>query len=150
MPDITELEQELSRQLGVRRGWRRMERRAVRSHELMLLKLLRNWSADCAELWFTGRRAGGELLPALRWVTADHELVLAGVGLYLPASAAGSPFHLVGAGRYGRGWWLSLSNAGAAVTVLGSHLVVLPRESGGRGRPGPGVPVDLSRGLVPA
>ncbi len=66
----------------------------------------------------------------------EHRLALAGTTLgacagLCPPPGLGSPVTaLSDAGRYGRAWWLTLAVGGGAVTILGSHLHLVPDAYG--------------------
>jgi hypothetical protein len=61
-----------------------------------------------------------------------HRLALAGTAsgacaALCPPLGLGSPATVLsGAGRYRRAWWLTLTVGGGAVTVLGSHIRLIP------------------------
>jgi hypothetical protein len=65
-----------------------------------------------------------------------HRLALAGTtfdacaGLCPPRGTGAPAVVLSDAGRYGRAWWLSLTVGGRAVTVLGSHIRLIPHPYG--------------------
>jgi hypothetical protein len=66
----------------------------------------------------------------------EHRLALAGTApgasaALCPPGDLGPPaIVLSDAGRYGRAWWLTLGLAGSAVTVLGSHIHLIPHTYG--------------------
>lgn len=106
-----------------RRSWRRMERRARRAHERDLQRHL----ADVARSRPTvlgGNVSSTHGVVSLR--LSGHRLILGGVA---PAPArelqtlarSPAPLELVGAGRYGPFWWISVAGTGERV-ILSTHL----------------------------
>jgi hypothetical protein len=112
--------------------WRRLERRALAAHHREVVATLRRLGAEGTPVMgaeVVAGRSGAMLVLHL----PGHRLALAGVaprtlaGLR-PAGGPGSPaLVLSDAGRYGGAWWVTLEAGGGPVTVLGTHLRLVPR-----------------------
>ncbi len=131
------------------RYWRRLERRAIAAYQRELVSTL--------------RRLGDEGTPVLRVEVVagrtgtllslnlpEHRLALAGTAsgtgaALCPPGSLGSPvMELSNAGRYGRAWWVALTVGGGAITVLGSHVLLIPDGYGHTVRDGvPAPPAEI-------
>ena len=127
------------------RQWKRLERRALAGHRKDLitdLGVLAEQSADIRRL--EPPRVG---LLGLRF--SGRLLVLAGVGPQTWREVADlmaeRPANLVGAGRYGRMWWITLSDGFHNLVIAGSHLRLTYTDDGHCGKVGVGPCVDASR-----
>jgi hypothetical protein len=118
--------------------WRLLEKRATTGFHRDLLVALKTLGADRTAVLGLEVVEGGAG-PLLHLTLPRHRLILAGIAT--PAAAplrllAGDPVRgpvVSGAGRYGRAWWLALAGEDGRLTVLGTHLRLLPR---------PGDPAD--------
>ncbi len=118
-----------------RRRWRRLERRAIAAHQRELVSTLRRLGDEktpVSRVEIVAGRTGTMLSLNL----PHHRLALAGTAFgacagLCPPHGLGSPAVVLSdAGRYGRAWWLTLSVGGGAVTVLGSHVRLIPDTYG--------------------
>ena len=113
-----------------RRAWKALMLRAVKGHETDVLAFLQDLAQVGTPITRLNVGAGGQVavirLPAWR-------LTLSPTSPYqtLPLASASSvfPLELVGAGRYGRSWWISIRTPVQAVTLL-SGRVSLVRDEG--------------------
>ncbi len=124
-----------------RRWWRRLERRAIAGYERDLLAELHALAGGSGEIQALDCRSGlvGEVvrihLPGrlLTIVGALPETVVA-------VSDAAGPLRITSAGRYGRIWWVTISNAAtepvAMETVVGGCRLRLTPFDGGPPRRG--------------
>jgi hypothetical protein len=117
-----------------RRRWRGLERRAIAGHHRELLATLRRLGEEGTPVLRVEVVAGrtGTLLGL---DLPQHRLALAGTAFGTCAALCSpsdlSPaMALSDAGRYGHAWWLTLTVGGGTVTVLGSHLCLVPHTHG--------------------
>jgi len=115
------------------RRWRRLERRAIAAYRRELVATLQRLGDEgtpVSRVEIVAGRAGTMLSLNL----PQHRLALAGTTVGACAALCppgGSPaLVLSDAGRYGRAWWLTLTNGGRTVTVLGSHVRLVPDTDG--------------------
>jgi hypothetical protein len=123
--------------------WRRLERQAIAGYERDLLADLRGLADGAGEIQALECRPGvvGEVV---RLHLPGRLLTIVGV---LPetvaaVSASAGPLRITSAGRYGRTWWVTLSNAAMETVVGGCRLRLTSFDSGTphRGTPGLGAP----------
>ncbi len=109
-----------------RRAWRRSERQIVAEHRNVMASRLRQLATLQLPLQTTSKpEAAHSAIVSLSF--PDWQILIAGVALKpqiaLEAAANAHRLQLSGAGRYGRFWWLSVSDShGTRVVLLGSHL----------------------------
>jgi hypothetical protein len=111
--------------------WRRLELRVVAAHQREVVATLRGLGADGTPVVGVGLVAGrsGTVL-SLR--LPHHRVALAGAasevcaGLRPTEGSEAPTLTLSDAGRYRRAWWVTLTVGGAPVTVLGTHLFLVP------------------------
>ncbi len=134
-----------------KRHWRRLERRAVAAYERQLVSTLQRLGEEgtpVSHVEIVAGRAGTMLSLDL----PEHRLALAGTGsgawaALCPPGELGSPAMMLSdAGRYGRAWWLTLRVGGGVVTVLGSHIRLIPHTYGDAARDDPSGPVGSMLG----
>jgi hypothetical protein len=124
-----------------RRWWRRLERRAAAAHEKELLAALRQLAGAVPEIYHL-EACSTSPAELVRLLLPGRSLTLAGVrpaarAALASASAPGSRFRLVDSGRYGRYWWIAVSDGRHPIVVAGSHLLLLDTGGGSRGNRSP-------------
>jgi hypothetical protein len=116
-----------------RRWWRRLERSAIAAHERDLLAALRRLAeqrAPCFVLTECPDNPAGVLgLMLLQQRLSLAEVQPAGRRA-LQAMQIGGPLQITGGGRYGRLWWIAVSN-GLVHTVVAGSQVRLSGDLGG-------------------
>jgi len=115
--------------------WRRLEKRAIVAYQRELVSTLRRLGDE--ETPVVGLEiVAGHSGTMLGLILPRHRLALAGTAFgactaLCPPGNLGSPaMTLSDAGRYGRAWWLTLTVGGGTVTVLGSHIYLVPDADG--------------------
>jgi hypothetical protein len=109
-----------------RRAWRRSERHIVAEHRNVVASRLRQLATLQPPLQATSKpEAANSAIVSL--TVPNWQILLAGVALKpriaLAEAANAHRLRLSGAGRYGRFWWLCISDSQAvSVVLLGSHL----------------------------
>jgi hypothetical protein len=113
--------------------WRRLERRAIAAYEQDLLAELRTIAGESADIKVfdaTPATAGD----VVRLQIAERLLTIAWVlptAVNAAAEGSGSaPLRIVDAGRYGRMWWITISN-GATQSLIGGSRLRLTAVNGG-------------------
>ena len=119
------------------RAWSRLERKGTEGYERDLLATVRRLGAELTPIVSVTVSDGG--LPAMRLQVPSGNLVLAGLAprardLAVELATTRRTFTLCDAGRYGRSWWISVSDRFGDVTALGSRLRWVP-EGGVGERP---------------
>jgi hypothetical protein len=114
-----------------RRWWRRLERRAVVGYERDLLAELRGLAGGSGEIKAIDCRSGvaGEVV---RLHLPGRLLTIVGVVPQTAAAVSGAagPLRITSAGRYGRIWWVAISNATTEQVVGGGRLRLTPFDGG--------------------
>jgi hypothetical protein len=115
--------------------WRRLERRAIAAYEQDLLAELCTIAGESAEIELfdaTAATAGD----VVRLQISERLLTIAWVlptAVNAVAEARGSaPLRIVDAGRYGRIWWITISNGATQTLIGGSRLRLTPVDGGAR------------------
>jgi hypothetical protein len=116
-----------------RRWWRRLERKALAAHERDLLGAVQQLAQDRVHCLVAAEQADNPA-DVLRLLLSRQSLSLAEVmparRRALQAMQASGPLRIAGGGRYGRLWWIALSN-GLVQTVVAGSQVRLTGEAGG-------------------
>jgi hypothetical protein len=118
-----------------RRRWRRLERRAIAAYQRELVSTLQALGDEATPV-LRVEIVAGQTGTMLSLDLPHHRLALAGTtfeacAALCPPRGLGAPaIVLSDAGRYGRAWWLSLTVGGRTVTVLGSHIRLIPHTYG--------------------
>jgi hypothetical protein len=134
---------ELASRWRERNSWRRLERRAVRSHEIEITSRLTSLAGRRLEVDLSVRGAPGLLMDFPNWRIALLIGVIPRVVLDLERlSTPDASMYLEAAGRYQRFWWVRVGRGTEHLTILGAHLVVASRW-------GDGGDCRLSFGLAP-
>lgn len=121
------------------RRWRRLEKRAIVAHQRDLAAALRTLGDERTPVVGLEIVAGGTGT-RLDLTLPEHRLALAGTAFGVCAElrrlgeAGSRALALSSAGRYGRAWWLTFTVGGDTVTVLGSHIRLIPDTYGDTGR----------------
>jgi hypothetical protein len=116
-----------------RQWWRRLERKAIAAYErdlLVELQQLAEERAHCLVLAEGADNPAGVLRLLLQQQRLSMAEVLPSRRRALQAMQAGGPLQLTGGGRYGRLWWIALSNGLVHMVVAGSQ-VRLSGDAGG-------------------
>jgi hypothetical protein len=117
---------------GNRRLWRRLERRAVRGHQREVTSRLNTLVGSHLEATETVHG----VIPGLWIDLPDWRIVLLGVTLRIATdleyvALVHAPLSLEGVGRYGPFWWLRVTSGMQHLTMLGTHIAVVPRWNTG-------------------
>jgi hypothetical protein len=118
--------------------WRRLERRAIAAYEQDLLAELHTIASESADIDFFDAfpAAAGDVL---KLQISERLLTIAWVlptAVNAVTDAGGSaPLQIVDAGRYGRMWWITISNGAAETLIGGSRLRLTPVDGGARRQP---------------
>ncbi len=112
-----------------------MERRAIAAHRRELVSALRRLGEEQTPV-LGAEFIVGRTRTVLNLTLPQHRLALAGAASGACAALCPNGDRVVpatmvsDAGRYGRAWWLTLTVGGGAVTVLGSHIHLVPHTYG--------------------
>jgi len=128
-----------------RRRWRRLERRAIAAYQRELVSTLRRLGHEGTPV-LRVEVVAGRTGTVLSLDLPQHRLALAGTApgacaaLCPPRSLERAAVVLSDAGRYRRAWWLTLTVGSDTVTVLGSHIRLIPDSDGRAVRDGVSAP----------